>query len=357
MRIVDRHIGRSVGMGFIAVAALLLPLFGFLDLIAELDDVGQGSYRLWQALEVTAMTLPRRAVELCPFIALLGGIAGLGQLSAHGELTALRAAGVAMTRIGAPALAAALTLAATLALADQFVVSPLQQKALQWRTQAMSTTQDEMTGGVLWVRDGRQLLRVGELRAGRILVDIELFRFGDDDQLQEYVHAERAEIHHGGEWQLHNVLVKRWASAKQTTAMLPELRWQSIVPAKRLEDLTLPAASLSPLQLYRYNQDLRRMGQSATVYAVALWQKLGAPILTAAMILLAVPFTVSRGRDVALGGRLALGAMAGLAVYLINQIVGAAAVLLQLSPPLAGILPATVLLLAAVALVRRLDRG
>lgn len=355
--IVDRYIARTIGMGFVAAAALLLPLFGFLDLIDELDDVGQGSYRMWQALQVTAMTLPRRAVELCPFIALLGGIAGLGQLSMNGELTALRAAGLATARIGMPALAAGLGLAMTLAAADQFVVSPLQQKALHWRMQALSTTQDQLTGSVLWARDGRQILRVGELRAGRIPVDIELFRLGEDSRLEEYVHAGYAEIRQGGWWQLHDVLFKRWTAAGQTTEELAELPWQSIIPAKRLDDLTLPAASLSPRQLYRYIQDLRRMGQPAAVYAVALWQKIGAPILTAAMILLAVPFTFSRGRDLALGGRLALGAIAGLAVYLINQIVGAAAVLFQLSPPLAGVVPAAILLIAALALVGRLDRG
>ncbi|STI88442.1 putative permease [Escherichia coli] len=39
------------------------------------------------------MTLPRTLVELSPFIALLGGIVGLGQLSKNSELTAIRSTG------------------------------------------------------------------------------------------------------------------------------------------------------------------------------------------------------------------------------------------------------------------------
>ncbi len=126
MRTIDRYIAATVGIGFLAAAAMLLPLFGFLDLIAELDDVGEGSYKLSQALLVTMMLLPRRAVELGPFIALLGGIVGLGQLSVNSELTAMRTAGLTVTRIGMPALGAGLALALGLAAADQSVVSPMQ---------------------------------------------------------------------------------------------------------------------------------------------------------------------------------------------------------------------------------------
>ncbi len=334
----------------------MLPLFGFLDLIAELDDVGEGNYRILQALQVTMMLLPRRAVELAPFIALLGGIVGLGQLSVNSELTAMRAAGLTVTRIGVPALAAGLALALAMAAADQFVVSPMQQKALQLRTQAMSGMQDQLSGNVLWVRSGRQILRVGELRTGRVPVDIEVFRFREDGSgLEEYMHAARAEVGRSGTWLMQDVRIKRWSATGATAEHQNEVTWQSIVSGKRLDELALPTTSLSPRQLYRYVKELRRTEQPAAAYDVALWQKIGAPILTAAMILLAVPFTLSSGRDLALGGRLILGAVSGLAVFLLNQVAGAAAVLFQLSPPLAGLLPASIMLLAALLLLRRID--
>lgn len=356
MRIVDRYIARTVGIGFVAAAALLLPLFGFLDLIAELDDVGEGSYRIGDALVVTAMLLPRRAVELGPFIALLGGIIGLGQLSVHSELTALRASGLTMTRIGLPALGAGLLLALALATADQFIVSPLQQTALQKRTQAISTMQDQLKDGVLWVRTGNQILRVGELRSGSVPVDVEVFRFDAGNRLEEYMHAAYAEVGADGVWTLRDVQQKRWSAEGTVARSLEALPWPSIVSAKRLDELALPTTSLSPQQLYRYVNDLRRMEQPTAAYDIALWQKIGAPILTAAMILLAVPFTLSSGRDLALGGRLVLGAVSGLAVYLLNQVSGAAAVLFQLSPPLAGVLPASLILVGALILLRRVDR-
>lgn len=81
MNVFSRYLIRHLFLGFAAAAGLLLPLFTTFNLINELDDVNPGGYRWTQAVLVVLMTLPRTLVELSPFIALLGGIVGLGQLS------------------------------------------------------------------------------------------------------------------------------------------------------------------------------------------------------------------------------------------------------------------------------------
>lgn len=89
MNVFSRYLIRHLFLGFAAAAGLLLPLFTTFNLINELDDVSPGGYRWTQAVLVVLMTLPRTLVELSPFIALLGGIVGLGQLSKNSELTAI----------------------------------------------------------------------------------------------------------------------------------------------------------------------------------------------------------------------------------------------------------------------------
>lgn len=81
MNVFSRYLIRHLFLGFAAAAGLLLPLFTTFNLINELDDVSPGGYRWTQAVLVVLMTLPRTLVELSPFIALLGGIVGPGQLS------------------------------------------------------------------------------------------------------------------------------------------------------------------------------------------------------------------------------------------------------------------------------------
>lgn len=106
MNVFSRYLIRHLFLGFAAAAGLLLPLFTTFNLINELDDVSPGGYRWTQAVLVVLMTLPRTLVELSPFIALLGGIVGLGQLSKNSELTAIRSTGFSIFRIALVALVA-----------------------------------------------------------------------------------------------------------------------------------------------------------------------------------------------------------------------------------------------------------
>lgn len=56
----------------------------------------------------------------------------------------------------------------------------------------------------------------------------------------------------------------------------------------------MPADSFSIRQLNHYIGYLNDTGQPSVQYRIALWQKLGRPILMLAMILLAIPLPSSR---------------------------------------------------------------
>jgi lipopolysaccharide export system permease protein len=155
MTIFSRYLMRNVFIGFAAAAGLLIPLFTTFTLINELEDVTPGGYRWQQALLVTVMTLPRSLVDLGPFIALLGGIVGLGQLSKTLELTAIRSAGMSIFRIALVMLAAGLLMNLSLGALDEWAASPLQQRALQIKNNALAQSNDnDVTVNPLWARRG-----------------------------------------------------------------------------------------------------------------------------------------------------------------------------------------------------------
>lgn len=60
-----------------------------------------------------------------------------------------------------------------------------------------------------------------------------------------------------------------------------------------LEELSMPGNSFSVRQLNHYINYLQETGQPSSEYRPALWEKLGHPILTPAMILLAVPLPLA----------------------------------------------------------------
>lgn len=355
MKISDSYLMRAVAGGFLAAAAVLLPLFSFVDLVEQLDATGQGRYQIAQALAYVGLTLPRRLIELGPFIALLGSIVALGSLASHRELTALRSVGVSPGRIAFAALKAGLLWVLLLTATDQFVASPLQQRAFDMRSNALSGggTAELGSGAALWARQGDRILRVGALRLGRIPAGIEIFRFNAEGHLIRYIYADHAEIRHHKPWQLNGVLIKAFVAGTPITTRRSSMAWQTFLTPAQMGLLEKPAESLSPVQLYGYVRYLHSTGQASGVYAVRLWQKLGQPLTTAAMILLAVPFSISAPRSAGFGSRIALGAIAGLGVYLADQIITNAGMLLDLSPPLIALGPGAVLLVVALAVLGR----
>ncbi|AMB88091.1 LPS export ABC transporter permease LptG [Pseudomonas agarici] len=357
MKIASWYLIRNVLIGFVAAAALLLPLFTTFDLINELDDVTSGGYRWNQALLVVLMTLPRRAVDLSPFIALLGGIVGLGQLATTQELTAMRTAGISIVRIAATTVVAGLILVVMMGALDEWAASPLQQRGVLLRNEALAIS-GESAGqdGSIWARRGDEVARIGTMSRHNTPLRIEIFRYAPDMSLKSYVFADSANIRPDGTWLLKNAQIKEWKQTDESTSQQEYLVWQSVFSEQRLRELTLPTDSFSIRQLYHYIQFLAGSDQTTAEYEMAMWQKLGRPVLTLAMILFAVPFTFVQQRSPGLGGRLAIGALLGLLIYVSNQIIANLGLLFAGNVMLTTLLPAFVLLGIAMMLIHRFDR-
>jgi lipopolysaccharide export system permease protein len=358
MRITSLYLIRSVLIGFVAAAALLLPLFTTFDLINELDDVTSGGYRWTQALEVVLMTLPRRAVELGPFIALLGGITGLGQLALTQELTAMRTAGISILRIALTTVMAGLIMVVMLGAMDEWVASPLQQHALQIRNKALTISGEAAsTSSSIWARRGDEVARIGAMSRHNKPISVEIFKYDADMTLKSYVFAESAEIRTDETWLLKNVQIKEWNHDGQINRQQDSMVWASVFSNRRLKELTLPTDSFSVIQLHHYIQFLSGSDQPTAEYEMAMWQKIGRPILTLAMILFSVPFTFAQQRSPGLGGRLAIGAVVGLLIYVGNQIIANLGLLLNGNVMLTTLLPSFTLLGIALLLIYRFDKA
>jgi lipopolysaccharide export system permease protein len=359
MRITSVYLVRNVFLGFLAAAALLLPLFTTFDLVTELDDVSADGYRWPQAIQVVLMTLPRRAIDLGPFIALLGGITGLGQLAMTQELTAMRTAGISIIQIALTTMLAGVALAVLLGAIDEWVASPLQQKSLQIKNEAfLASGATAIDTGTIWARRGDEVARVGALSPrDNQPVNIEVFRYAPNLLLESYIFARSADVRSDGTWLLNDVRIKEWHGTTETFRQVEQMPWHSMFSDRRLKELTLPTESFSIEQLHRYIQFLQGSNQPSAEYEVAFWQKLGRPILTLAMILFAVPFTFAQQRSPGLGGRLALGALIGLLIYVSNQIIVSLGLLLASDTMLTTLMPSLVLLGIALILVLRFDRS
>ena len=351
MRTLDRYIGRTFLAACLLILAVLAVLLSLFELIAQLEDVGRGGYGLGSALGYVLCTLPGRLLDLLPVATLLGGIVALGLLNDRGEIVAMEAAGVSRARTGAAVLGASLLLMVVAALLAELVVPGLEARAR--RLQAAGIAADEgvtLTGEGFWMRRGRTYIHAGRMLGTGVAADLDLFTFDGENRLQSAIRARRAVLEADGRWLLHDVEERRVAEGAITVHRAASQPMGEFLRVDQVGLLGLPPASLSTPDLLRSIEALEQSGQNADRYAIALWRKLGMPLGTGAMALLALSFVFGPTRGVGAGSRVALGTFVGIVLYFFDQMSIQWGLLLNLSPALTALAP--FVLIGAVAGLR-----
>jgi lipopolysaccharide export system permease protein len=349
MTIIERYIVRFVFTGFGLVALVLLTLMGLFDLAEQLEDVGEGAYRFNDALWHVALVLPRRFVDLAPFIALIGTLIGLGLLTIHHELTAMVAVGKPPYRLVVATLLAATGLVGVQAISAGWLAPFAEQTAITKKRRLAQN--DASTGAGYWARSGNQFLRIGGLRHGRIPVDIELFELTNKARLGRYIHAREADIRGPNRWLLEDAVVKRFSTTGRKQEHLDSIAWQPFLDLRELTALQMPAESLSPFQLQAYIHELRQSDRDAQSYVLMLWRKAGDLIMTLAMGLLAVPFATRGSPRSSLAPRLLGGALTGIGIFIADQVLVRIGSGYGFAPQTVAMTPPLVLAGAAVGLL------
>lgn len=351
--ILARYIARAMAQGYLLVALVFVALFSFIELIQQLDDVG-AAYRMADAFLYVLMMLPRRLLDATPVIALLGTLVPLGLLADGNEILAMRAAGLPLRRLIGMVLAPGLTLLLLMLLMAQFVAPPLEMRAERMRAAALAEDVSVDFRGGFWSRDGRSFVNVGRMLRGRTPSDVTVYDFDAAGRLQRYVHAQRAQLEQGRTWRLQDVVVRDLLPAPARGQKLAQMDWDSFLNAQQLGVLVVPPQALSPIDLYFYVRDLRARNEQVPQEELRLWQQLAQPLVTLAMMLVAIPLVLGSNRSSTLSRRVLAGTVAGIGLYFVSQTLGYLGLLLHLPAPLTALALPTLILLFAGRLLRRL---
>ncbi|SFD89385.1 LPS export ABC transporter permease LptG [Nitrosomonas sp. Nm166] len=352
MMIIYRYIAYQVFIGFIIATAVLLPLFSFFDLLDQLDDVGRGTYRVKDAFLYTAMLLPRRFIQIAPFVALLGTVIALGKLAVNSELIALRVAGISPLRISLAPLSVGILLLLSIAVLEQSVAPQLQQKAITHRAVALEQSAELGKNLGIWTRNEQNILRIGHMLHPKKAADIEILQLDEEGYLLTHILAQFADIIDDDIWALSNVIIRTFKDDQISATHVNSLNWSSFLNPEDILTLTKPPESLSPLELVRHVEFLRSTGQDADSYALALWRKIGSALMTIAMLLLSIPFVFGSIRT-GLSSKLVFATLIGIAVYLLDQIIANAGLILRFNPALIALVPGLLMILLANLWLRR----
>lgn len=352
MRLLDRYIGRSVIGMVLTVAAALVLVFSFFDLIDEVDDVGRGSYTFARMLLFIVLSMPRLAYELLPVAALIGALVGLSILVSNGELVVVRAAGVPLSRIVVSVMKGGAVIMVAAVLIGEFVVPPAEATARNMKSVALANRIALKTRYGFWARDGQSYINIRKVLPGNQVEDIYIYEFDEQDRLQVSTFARRA-LYADGQWLLESIEQTELSDAGVQSKRIGRAAWDSLLRPDLINLVVVEPDKLSIYDLVQYIRFLRSNNQSVQRYRHALWVKMVYPVATAVMIFLAIPIVLGSRNSVNVGQRVVLGVVIGLVFNLLNQASGHLGVVYNLMPALSATLPTLVTFLIAAVLMRR----
>ena len=154
------------------------------------------------------------------------------------------------------------------------------------------------------------------------------------------------------DWQLENPRAWRTRAEKTETVTAPE-RWQNGATPQALQALSAVKSAETLRELYTLTRFMAANGLNHQQQSLKLWQRLLTPLTTAAMVLLALPFTFGNARSGQQGTRLVTGILLGVAYYVISGVIANLALLLHWPPLLGAALPILIFTLPPLILLMR----
>jgi lipopolysaccharide export system permease protein len=236
---------------------------------------------------------------------------------------------------------------------EQFAAPQLQQKAITYRAIALEQSAELGRNLGIWTRNEHNILRIGQIVNNKRAADIELLQLDADGFIVTHTLAEFADIVEEDIWEFRNAIVRTFQDGGRISVSRADaVRWSSFVNPEDIATLTKPPESLSPVELFRHVEFLRSTGQDAGSYALALWRKAGSALMTIAMLLLSIPFVFGSIRS-GLSNKLIFATLIGMAVYLLDQIIANAGLILHLNPALVALGPGFTIIILANIWLRR----
>jgi lipopolysaccharide export system permease protein len=352
VKILDRYLAWAVIGGTLLTFAVLLPLMGLFLLADEMDDVGENGYRFVDAALFVLLSMPRYAYQIFPIATLIGALVGLGSLASRSELVAMRAAGVSIGQIVFAGLKGGVLLAVIGVAVGEGLAPIAEQKALKWRSEAQSGHVTLRSEHGFWARDGSSYINIREISPGADLRDIYIYDFNEEQRLTRATHAENARYVEG-RWVLEGISRSGISEDRIQVSRLDQAGWDSLLNPGLLKVVVVEPHVLPVWGLLRYVRYMNANAQDARPYEVAFWGKVVHPFLILAMIFVSIPILLGSARTTGLGPRIFLGVMVGIGFYLVSRTFSYLALLYDLSPVLAAMIPPFLFLGAAFWVLRR----
>jgi lipopolysaccharide export system permease protein len=351
MRIYRQYIGVQIIKSILMVLLILLAIESFIELAAQLKDVGKGDFSLQHVGVVVPLMLLSKVYQLFPMAALIGSIVGLGRLASHNELIALHSAGLSLWQITSAVLFSSIVLTVLMLLPGETLAPYAFDIASTIKSRALSQGNTLKTDHGTWVRDGMNFIHIQNMGSGTQWFGVTRYYFDQEHELQLASYAERGEFHHG-KWEFYQVKQSRFEPKRVRSETFAQQTWNLKLDPRMMGLIDIEPSQQSLPQLYHSVKFRKEIGQDSGPFEFAFWRRLMLPLATLVMIILAVPIVDGPLRSVTMGVRIVAGISVGFVFYMLNQFLGPVSLIYQVPPVLAAVMPVVVFALLGGYLIR-----
>ena len=339
----------------IAAIVLLITTVDQLDQLASAEGAS-----VLTAFQMALLKLPQLAQEVMAFVVLFAGMATFWRLTRTNELVVVRAAGVSVWQMIAPAVLIAVVIGG----ATTTALNPLSAVLLERfeRFEARYTGDTDATLSVsetgLWLRQtnesGQTVIHAQRVRqADMTLFDVVIFRFDDANTLESRIDAKRASLG-DGRWILSDALLTepggegaRRNEVTVPTELTPDKIYQSFAPPETISFWRLP----------EFIRRLDNAGFAAEPHRLQLHRLLAKPLLFVGMILLAAVFALRQHRRGGVAVTIFAGVLTGFGVFVLSNLVFALGLSRTLPVAIAAWTPSVIVAMLAAAMLLHLEDG
>jgi len=357
MKILSRYLAKEIYFSVLLVFAALLMLFELLDLINQLNEMGDTGCRLGYVLLFVALTMPGHIYELFPVAVLIGTIFALVQMAANSELTVYRASGVSLKQMINALLRISLPFLVICFIVGEFVAPPSQHLAQQIKLKAKNAqvSVGEFRSGV-WVKDEGSFVNVRSVLPDATLLNISIYQFDERYHLRSITAAERATYQDEQNWALEGVKQTNFSEHAASVILQPHLEWHSSLNPNIFSVLLVEPEQMSAWSLYQYIHHLSDNKQKTARYEIAMWNKLVYPFAVLVMMMLALPFSSYHRREGGVSSKIFLGVVLGLGFHFAGRLFANLGALKEWSPVFSATAMTWAFLALAMLMLWRTER-
>ncbi|WP_397599563.1 LptF/LptG family permease [Silvanigrella sp.] len=311
-------------------------------------------YYFWQ--------IPGITIQLMPFAVLIGGILTNWMLAKHGEISALRAAGLSMMKISIPLIFVGFFF--TLA---QFMISELILPVSSTHYQRIRKVDVERKENEVvftestWLKAKGTVLHFEKYNEQKQeLFNVEYFKWENQSSLKQIVHAKSGYFDENiGNWVLRNAIVTNFdisSSISKTEVKPIYVTNVDFAPPKVLNQSS-ESNQLSYWQLNKIIEDAQAAGTNVSDRIVDLYFKLSSPFANLLFVFLTIPFALRKERQEEKYIGIVICLVTALVYWFGNLALRSFAIKGSLNPLLAAWIMNILVIFLSYMLIRKLDKG